>query len=67
MGLHKQKAVCVQVSVVYAVAIGEPHFGNIGPFAIGIAQWAGGFGGRLADCAASISTADKTSIRAQWQ
>ena len=44
----------VQVSVVYAVAIGEPHFGNIGPFAIGLAQWAGGFGGKLVDHAASL-------------
>lgn len=30
------------VSVVFAVSVGEPHFGNIGPFAVGLAQWAGG-------------------------
>lgn len=33
----------VLVSTVYAVAVGEPSFGNIGPFAIGLALWASGF------------------------
>lgn len=33
----------VLVCTVYAVAVGEPSFGNIGPFAIGLALWASAY------------------------
>lgn len=35
----------VLVSVVYAVAIGEPSFGIMGPFAVGLALFAMVFAG----------------------
>ena len=35
----------VLVSVVYAVAVGEPSFGNIGPLAVGLALFAMVFAG----------------------
>ena len=35
----------VLVSVVYAVAVGEPSFGNIGPFAVGLSLFAMVFAG----------------------
>ena len=38
----------VLVSVVYAVAIGEPNFGVMGPFAVGLALFAMVFAGKLA-------------------
>ncbi len=38
----------VLVSVVYAVAIGEPSFGVMGPFAVGLALFAMVFAGKLA-------------------
>ena len=37
----------VLVSVVYAVAIGEPNFGVMGPFAVGLALFAMVFAGIL--------------------
>lgn len=37
----------VLVSVVYAVAIGEPSFGNMGPFAVGLALFAMVFAGDM--------------------
>lgn len=37
----------VLVSVVYAVAIGEPSFGIMGPFAVGLALFAMVFAGEL--------------------
>ena len=37
----------VLVSVVYAVAIGEPSFGIIGPFAIGLALFTMVFSGTV--------------------
>ena len=37
----------VLVSVVYAVAIGEPQFGVVGPFAVGLSQFAMVFAGAL--------------------
>ena len=37
----------VLVSVVYAVAIGEPHFGIMGPFAVGLALFAMVFAGTV--------------------
>lgn len=36
----------VLVSVVYAVAIGEPSFGVMGPFAVGLALFAMVFAGK---------------------
>ncbi len=36
----------VLVSVVYAVAVGEPSFGIMGPFAVGLALFAMVFAGR---------------------
>jgi len=38
----------VLVSVVYAVAIGEPSFGVMGPFAVGLALFAMVFAGKVA-------------------
>ena len=38
----------VLVSVVYAVAIGEPSFGVMGPFAVGLALFAMVFAGNVA-------------------
>ena len=35
----------VLVSVVYAVAIGEPQFGVVGPFAVGLSLFAMVFAG----------------------
>lgn len=35
----------VLVSVVYAVAVGEPSFGNVGPFAVGLSLFAMVFAG----------------------
>ncbi|KAK9804678.1 hypothetical protein WJX73_009374 [Symbiochloris irregularis] len=35
----------ILVSVVYAVAVGEPHFGNIGPLAVGLTLFAMVFAG----------------------
>ena len=37
----------VLVSVVYAVAIGEPSFGVVGPFAVGLSLFAMVFAGEL--------------------
>ena len=37
----------VLVSVVYAVAIGEPSFGVVGPFAVGLSLFAMVFAGKL--------------------
>lgn len=37
----------VLVSVVYAVAVGEPSFGIMGPFAVGLALFAMVFAGEL--------------------
>ncbi len=37
----------VLVSVVYAVAIGEPNFGVMGPFAVGLALFAMVFAGKV--------------------
>ena len=37
----------VLVSVVYAVAIGEPSFGVMGPFAVGLALFAMVFAGAV--------------------
>lgn len=37
----------VLVSVVYAVAIGEPNFGIMGPFAVGLALFAMVFAGKV--------------------
>ena len=37
----------VLVSTVYAVAVGEPSFGNIGPLAVGLALWASGYIGEI--------------------
>lgn len=37
----------VLVSVVYAVAIGEPNFGIMGPFAVGLALFAMVFAGNV--------------------
>lgn len=37
----------VLVSVVYAVAIGEPSFGVVGPFAVGLSLFAMVFAGGL--------------------
>ena len=37
----------VLVSVVYAVAIGEPSFGIMGPFAVGLALFAMVFAGDM--------------------
>lgn len=37
----------VLVSVVYAVAVGEPSFGNVGPFAVGLALFSMVFAGEL--------------------
>lgn len=36
----------VLVSVVYAVAVGEPSFGNIGPYAVGLSLFAMVFAGK---------------------
>ena len=36
----------VLVSVVYAVAVGEPSFGNVGPFAVGLALFSMVFAGK---------------------
>ena len=36
----------VLVSVVYAVAVGEPSFGNVGPLAVGLSLFAMVFAGR---------------------
>lgn len=36
----------VLVSVVYAVAVGEPSFGNIGPFAVGLSLFSMVFAGK---------------------
>lgn len=38
----------VLVSVVYAVAIGEPSFGVVGPFAVGLSLFAMVFAGKAA-------------------
>ncbi|KAK9804652.1 hypothetical protein WJX73_004701 [Symbiochloris irregularis] len=35
----------ILVSVVYAVAVGEPHFGNVGPIAVGLTLFAMVFAG----------------------
>lgn len=35
----------VLVSVVYAVAVGEPSFGNVGPLAVGLSLFAMVFAG----------------------
>ena len=35
----------ILVSVVYAVAIGEPSFGNVGPLAVGLTLFAMVFAG----------------------
>ena len=37
----------VLVSVVYAVAVGEPSFGNVGPYAVGLSLFAMVFAGKL--------------------
>ena len=37
----------VLVSVVYAVAVGEPSFGNVGPFAVGLSLFSMVFAGKL--------------------
>lgn len=37
----------VLVSVVYAVAVGEPSFGNVGPLAVGLALFAMVFAGEF--------------------
>ena len=53
----------VLVSVVYAVAIGEPSFGVMGPFAVGLALFAMVFAGKIA-CAfsrASVLLAHRTN------
>ena len=39
----------VLVSTVYAVAIGTPSFGNMGPFAVGLALFAMVFAGKSSD------------------
>ena len=36
----------VLVSVVYAVAVGEPSFGNIGPWAVGLSLFSMVFAGK---------------------
>ena len=36
----------VLVSVVYAVAVGEPSFGNVGPYAVGLSLFAMVFAGQ---------------------
>lgn len=36
----------VLVSVVYAVAVGEPSFGNVGPYAVGLSLFAMVFAGK---------------------
>ena len=46
----------VLVSVVYAVAIGEPSFGVMGPFAVGLALFAMVFAGKLACVFSRAST-----------
>ena len=38
----------VLVSVVYAVAVGEPSFGNVGPYAVGLSLFSMVFAGQLA-------------------
>ena len=38
----------VLVSVVYAVAVGEPSFGNVGPYAVGLSLFAMVFAGKTA-------------------
>lgn len=40
----------VLVSVVYAVAIGEPSFGVVGPFAVGLSLFAMVFAGNTHAC-----------------
>lgn len=46
----------VLVSTVYAVAIGEPSFGVMGPFAVGLALFAMVFAGKPSDtCLASLA------------
>ena len=40
----------VLVSTVYAVAIGEPSFGVVGPFAVGLALFAMVFAGEPSRC-----------------
>lgn len=41
----------VLVSVVYAVAVGEPSFGNVGPLAVGLSLFAMVFAGQhIASC-----------------
>ena len=37
----------VLVSVVYAVAVGEPSFGNVGPYAVGLSLFSMVFAGQL--------------------
>ena len=37
----------VLVSVVYAVAVGEPSFGNFGPYAVGLSLFSMVFAGQL--------------------
>ena len=37
----------ILVSVVYAVAVGEPSFGNVGPYAVGLSLFAMVFAGKF--------------------
>ena len=49
----------VLVSVVYAVAIGEPSFGVVGPFAVGLSLFAMVFAG---ECLLMISLEVTTTV-----
>ena len=51
----------VLVSVVYAVAVGEPSFGIMGPFAVGLALFAMVFAGELSSCNLCIANTSVTS------
>lgn len=48
----------VLVSVVYAVAIGEPSFGVMGPFAVGLALFAMVFAGKCSHIQPELSVID---------
>ena len=49
----------VLVSVVYAVAVGEPSFGNVGPFAVGLSLFAMVFAGELKHMRGSVQSSHR--------